>query len=1519
MAKRKKINPRVLLVLCVLGVILVGAIVAFAIRSLPKDPTADIQTAEAEAAKTNPDWEIVFRNLGRARANTKDPKASANLWFREAELRFERVQKEPNLSRLQLDEQQQKGWGALMQAVRQDNQHLKARMMLSQLYGAIARANPDSSKAWQNFIGELDGILSVDPKDSETYFRRAVAYAQLALTDPQYQNKAIEDFRKAVELDKTNAEYQDFLARFLVSIGQMSEAEQVLKEAIQSNPNKALIRVSYARFLRQQKRMEEAEKQIQEAVQCEPSSPLGYLDQAGNLIVKRNLDEAEAILKKAQQIAPTDVQVYAQYLLLYRLKNDRQAAERILREGLAALDKEEAQAKDEDKVGALRRGQIRATLNYMLTDILLDLYATSEDEKEKEKFLTEAKERYQILSTLSTSQLQKDHIAGRIAYFEKKWADAREALEKVVDQDPTSRVAVMLLNVYRQLGIPGQSEKLAERILEQRRLSPEGKLLFLLELAQLQIGTGEYDKAQLLIDQAAKINPGDANVKRVQQALDAYHGKTAALTDQQQNVGQMTRAMFFRRVQELVLNDQNDEAEALLDQMFQQNPADLQVLSQLVSLLMETQKQDKALECIAKAQEKDPKNEDLKRIEAVLKETSSDKRYEIEMGFVDRGTSEDELTKLLQKWSIAARYGKAEDAKTFLEKAEKIDPNNNVVINIRFRDALLSQNWAEAEGLILRIQEDETGFLQDMQRARLAMAHGQAEKTKGNTAQADDQFAQALSYLQTIEQKAPYLPIPRLLMAECHRQLGKLDEAKKQLKICYDNDPQNLQALIGLAQIAQQGGLAQEQRRWIEEAYKLPSGKADPYVQEQYLQILESDPQQLRDVTQRRERVLKRDPDNLDNAFRLAVLYERSGQLNRAQDMIEYIYQRTSAKVNIAPMLADLYLRMNRPTKADEMFSDLLKSAKTNEEKVITRIAYADYLAKSDEASAWRMYEMAAAEEGDNGTKALQAMSNFRAAQAQYLASQGNTKESQARWNESIDLLKKVIDGDPSNKQMQRALLQRYIDSGQFDNAVAGYQNMIQTDPNDTDARLGLGLTYLRNDQLDNAEEQLNEVIRINPDLPYAYQLRSRIYQSRMELSKAASDINTSASLTGNLRQKLDLARVYEAMGDVQQAAQTYDAILAENPEEFDAYQGLLNLFQQQKRWSALDALARKGMKVMPNRPEFALSLAAAAKEQGNTTGQLHWMQRASEAAPDNPSVVWQYWMTLLKNNDYAQLQRETQKYGNRPSQVFGARAVLTAAQVKKDPNSAKPFQDLLSVLSSAKNPYEVYFVGQLLEESCGPKKIVAQSSAILQARPKDVSVYTFLGDMCLREKSYRQAEQYYQEALGLTANASGKIPVYLRLAQMYSQESAYPKTEAQYLAILKDNPNNIIALNNLAYTYIEYMDRPEDGLKLIQRAMKITPGDPNLVDTYAWSLARLGRFEESREMFEKVISVGNTSNSAERLYHMGYVLEKTGTPRDAMKYYRQALEVARAQKDAKLQEMIQAAVVNVEKELGKE
>ena len=101
---------------------------------------------------------------------------------------------------------------------------------------------------------------------------------------------------------------------------------------------------------------------------------------------------------------------------------------------------------------------------------------------------------------------------------------------------------------------------------------------------------------------------------------------------------------------------------------------------------------------------------------------------------------------------------------------------------------------------------------------------------------------------------------------------------------------------------------------------------------------------------------------------------------------------------------------------------------------------------------------------------------------------------------------------------------------------------------------------------------------------------------------------------------------------------------------------------------------------------------------------------------------------------------------------------------------------------------------------------------------------------------------------------------------------------------------DNAMVLNNYAY-FLSLEGRDlERALAMAGRAIVLEENNPTYLDTYAWVLYQLGRYEEARTPMRQAVSLDRTGNK-ELFLHYGDILYKLKDNFMASIYWKKALE----------------------------
>jgi putative PEP-CTERM system TPR-repeat lipoprotein len=131
---------------------------------------------------------------------------------------------------------------------------------------------------------------------------------------------------------------------------------------------------------------------------------------------------------------------------------------------------------------------------------------------------------------------------------------------------------------------------------------------------------------------------------------------------------------------------------------------------------------------------------------------------------------------------------------------------------------------------------------------------------------------------------------------------------------------------------------------------------------------------------------------------------------------------------------------------------------------------------------------------------------------------------------------------------------------------------------------------------------------------------------------------------------------------------------------------------------------------------------------------------------------------------------------------------------------------------------------------------------------------------------------------------ADPMIPLYL--SQQYMGSKQYKPAAEALRVVLGLRPDNVVALNNLAWVYQQ--DKDPRALEIAERAAAVAPDSPAVLDTLGWLLVEQGNLGRGLTLLQKGVDLAPASRDLR--YHLALALHKSGDKARARKELEQLL-----------------------------
>jgi len=465
-----------------------------------------------------------------------------------------------------------------------------------------------------------------------------------------------------------------------------------------------------------------------------------------------------------------------------------------------------------------------------------------------------------------------------------------------------------------------------------------------------------------------------------------------------------------------------------------------------------------------------------------------------------------------------------------------------------------------------------------------------------------------------------------------------------------------------------------------------------------------------------------------------------------------------------------------------------------------------------------------------------------------------------------------LIKSDTKEKR-NRSII-KLIKDKEFDQADKYIASSLEKTPDDSQLyNFKALLNVLRGDK-DAAEQSYKQAIKLDPNNQLAYfgLAKLAIESEKLNIAKNYADniLNVNDKVASGY---LLLSEIVNRQGDKQEAEQVlltgYKKVQGSFNEEMRMINALINYYVDQKQIGKILSLSQEFVSRYPDNKD-ALSILAVA--QVNNKQKFEAEQTLHKIIQQDKSDVQHRMLLVSVIYDEPARKQEILKlldeaYEVSPSDIqpliFKASYLIKLKQYQEALDIANRIDQLSPGSTVGKQ-----LAGKIYIEEKNFEKAFEAFQQAYQKKP-DNKVLLVMADILTEQGKQNEATDLLEHEL---KGGGNKITINFKLATIYEQQKDYQRAEKYYKAMLAEQPDNPLALNNLAWLYLQ-QNNPE-AIKLSEQAYNNAPNSAAAADTYGYILIKQGEVEKGLGVLEKVVKA--VPENREVLIHLaeGYSLQ---------------------------------------------
>ncbi len=474
---------------------------------------------------------------------------------------------------------------------------------------------------------------------------------------------------------------------------------------------------------------------------------------------------------------------------------------------------------------------------------------------------------------------------------------------------------------------------------------------------------------------------------------------------------------------------------------------------------------------------------------------------------------------------------------------------------------------------------------------------------------------------------------------------------------------------------------------------------------------------------------------------------------------------------------------------------------------------------------------------------------------------------------------------DPKNEKIRTALALTHLAGGRDEAGLAELQD-ISVSESGTTATMALISAHLRRQEFDKALKAIDALEKKQPDRPLAANLRGRTLLAKKDMAGARKSFERSVQIDPTFFASVaSLAAMDMDEKKPDDARKRFEAVLAKDPKNAQALLAIAEL-RARSGGPKEEVAALIGRAVTANPTEKTPRLLLVDFHLRNTDFKqaVSAAQSGVAALPDSPEMQDALGRALQASGDINQALAAFNKVATmQPLSPLPQMRLADAHMAAKDKQAtAQSLQKALAIKPDLLDAQRGLIL--LAVDNKNFDEAIRIARSMQKQHPKDPTGYAFEGDVAVSQKKWDAAADVYRAGVkaapvpglavklhgvlmagGKTSDADKWAATWINdqpkdtLLRMYLGDTAssrkeFASAEKQYLAVLQIQPNNAIALNNLAWVTGKL--NKDGAIAYAEKAVALAPKQPAFLDTLAVLYSDKNDYAKALEWQNKAIAL---------------------------------------------------------------